>query len=339
LLTPDSTSCTHNRMQSLLPMLLVLAASIGAVAQSSDAKAVPRGVEEVQVPFRSLRPSATIKLGATADWVLASDLAVWVGSGRPNAVQRIDPATNRVVAKVKIGGEACSGLAFGFGSVWVPVCGKKAALVRIDASKNSIVATIPVPPAGPEGGIATSADSVWMVTDKNGTLVRIDPTTNQTRQKISIPSGSFNPHFSEGVVWVTGVENNLLIAVDAATGEVVASIPVGPRPRFLTSGAGSVWTLNQGDGTVSRVDEKSKRVVATIEVGTPGTGGDVAFGNDFIWTTVLNVPLTRINTATNAVVRQWVGPGGDSLAWGFGSLWLTDYRRGLVLRIPFEKAP
>ena len=93
-------------------------------------------MKEVQVPFASIKPTATIKVGGTADWVLVTDNAVWVASTKPNAVLRIDPATNSIVATVKLSGDACSGLAWGFGSIWVPLCGKKAALVRIDAVKN-----------------------------------------------------------------------------------------------------------------------------------------------------------------------------------------------------------
>jgi YVTN family beta-propeller protein len=112
---------------------------------------------------------------------------------------------------------------------------------------------------------------------------------------------------------------------------------VGPKPRFLTVGRGSVWTLNQGDGTVSRVDEKSRKVIATIQVGIPGAGGDIGYGGESVWPTVLAVPLTRIDPSTNKVVRQWVGKGGDSLRFGFDSLWLTDYKKGLLSRIPIPQ--
>ena len=172
---------------------------------------------------------------------------------------------------------------------------------------------------------------------KNGTLNRIDPSTNSVRQKISIPSGSYNPFFSNGIVWVTGVESNVLTAVDAATGKVLESVSVGPKPRFLTSGGGSIWTLNQGDGTVSRVDEKSRKVTASIQVGIPGTGGDIGYGADSVWPTVFEVPLTRIDATPNKVVKQWVGRGGDSLRVGFGSIWITDYKRGLLERIPIQR--
>jgi len=169
--------------RSLLFPLIATCGTISAQNSSVEWNRRKPGIKEVQVPFASIKPTATIKVGGTADWVLVTDNAVWVASTKPYAVLRIDPATNTIVATVKVSGEACSGLASGFGSIWVPVCGKKPELVRIDAAKNAISATLPIPPAGREGGIAASDDSVWLVTDKNGTLNRIDPSTNSVRQK------------------------------------------------------------------------------------------------------------------------------------------------------------
>ena len=322
-------------------LLIFLLTTCGAAIAQSSGKVSsipqPAGVKEVQVPFASLKPSATIKVGGTADWVLVTDDAVWLASTKPYSVQRVDPATNKVVAKISLSGEACSGLASGFDSVWVPICGKKASLARVDARTNKISFILPIGPAGAEGGITASADSVWMVTDKNGTLSRIDPATNTVRQKISIPLGSYNPLFSDGVVWITGFDSNVLVAVDSSTGGVLASIPVGPKPRFLTAGGGSVWTLNQGDGTLSRVDTSTKKVTATIAAGIPGLGGDICYGADSVWATVFDTPLTRIDARSNKVLRQWVGRGGDSLRFGHESIWLTDYHRGLLWRIPDEE--
>lgn len=105
-------------------LLLILSANGGIVAQAPATEwSFPKpGVKEVQVPFTSLKPTATFKIGGTADWVLVTNDAVWVAGTKPYSVQRIDPRTNRIIAKVSLSGEACSGLAFGFGSVWVPLC-------------------------------------------------------------------------------------------------------------------------------------------------------------------------------------------------------------------------
>lgn len=325
------------RLRLLFALLIPCQAVLAQTAGTAWNPPKP-GVKQAQVPFASLRATATFKIDGTADWVLVTEDAVWVAGSKPNSVVRIDPATNEVVARVNLPGEACSGLPFGFGSFWVPVCGHKPSLVRIDAHTNSVGATFPVGPAGREGGIAASSDSVWIVTDKRGTLSRIDPRSGRVRQRISIQPGSCNPLFSDGVIWITGSNSNVVTAVDAATGRVLASIPVGPKPRFLTAGGGSIWTLNQGDGTISRIGAKSKKRTATISVGIPGPGGDICYGADSVWATIFDVPLSRIDGRTNKVLRQWVGRGGDSLRLGHGSIWLTDYRHGLLWRIPVREA-
>ena len=133
------------------------------------------------------------------------------------------------------------------------------------------------------------------------------------------------------------MEKGVLTAVDASTGSVLGSVPVGSKPRFLTAGGGSIWTLNQGDGSVSRFDEKSRKVIATIKLGIPGTGGDIDYGADSVWLTVFDVPLTRVDATMNRVVKQWIGKGGDSLRFGFDSLWITDYKKGLLSRIAIQE--
>ena len=80
-----------------------------------------------------------------------------------------------------------------------------------------------------------------------------------------------------------------------------------------------------------------RTVTATIQVGIPGAGGDIGYGAESVWPTVFGVPLTRIDASTNKVVRQWVGRGGDSLRYRFGSIWITDCKKGLLSRVPIEQ--
>jgi DNA-binding beta-propeller fold protein YncE len=139
--------------------------------------------------------------------------------------------------------------------------------------------------------------------------------------------------FADDFVWVASFEHSVIMKVDPASNQIAAQIPVGKNPRFATSGAGAVWTLNQGDGTLSRVDTRSAKVVAVIPAGLAGYGGEIAFGFGSVWVTMMRIPVTRIDAATNLVVRQWHGAGGDSIRAGLGSIWLTDLKGGLVWRI------
>ena len=289
-------------------------------------------------PISELHPVAVIQLGKTADWVAIAPNAVWVGSTGPDAVHRIDPATNKLVATVELVGEPCAGLAVGFGSVWIPLCGKPAALAKVDAARNVLSALFQTGPAAAEGGITTSTDSVWLVTDADGSLARIDPDTGTVRQIVRVPAGSYNPRFHDGRVWVTRAGGAEITAVDAASGAVLGTTPTGAGPRFLTSGAGSVWTFNQGDGSLTRIDAHSRQVTQTIALGTPGHGGDIAFGGGLIWTTMPKVPLSAVNAVDSKLLCQWVGPGGDSLGIGHDALWLTDYHGGTVSRLDLQDA-
>jgi streptogramin lyase len=312
-------------------------------AQQSDqqpAKKAPKaplrpGVSTpgVKRPLSTIQPVARFDTGSgTPDWQVLTGDAVWVANGPRDAIHRLDVNTNQIAATIMVGKRPCSGLAAGFGSIWVPSCGDKS-VTRVDIKTNTVAATISVGPAESEGGVAASEDAVWLVTDPLGKLSRIDPQTNSVVATVDVPAGSAAVLYGDGALWVTTPARNLLTRIDAKTNKVTDAIPVGPGPRFETFGAGSVWTINQGDGTISRVDARSRKVTATVQVGIPGDGGEIAFGLGRIWATVFQIPISEIDPATNRVIRQWVGEGGDSIRAGHGSVWLSNLRAHTIWRI------
>jgi virginiamycin B lyase len=290
--------------------------------------AAPRSIAE-------LTPLTTLSLGKTADWVAITADAVWVASTGPFAVNRIDPKTNTRVASVELPGEACSGLAVGAGSLWVPLCTAKPSLARIDLKTNAVTSIYPLGPPAEEGGIAYGAGSIWLIIDKLGSLARISPDSGAVLNTFQVPAGSYNPAFLDGTVWVTHADGSNVTGIEAASGKTIATIVTGPNPRFLTVGAGAVWTLNQGDGTLTRVDPRGRQT-ATISLGTPGHGGDIAFNDGKIWTSMMKMPLSLIDAGLNRLMCQWAGPGGDALNIGHRSLWLTDYHAGTIKRIAIK---
>ncbi len=303
-----------------------------AAAAGQHAHPVRLGVHTpgVSRPMSSLEKEAVFALGGSPDWSVVTKDAVFVTSGRTNHVVQLLPATNKVGLTINVQGP-CSGLADGFGSIWAPSCGAHS-ILRIDPVTGSVTTEIKVHPANSEGGITVGAGSVWMVVTPS-TLARINPQTNTVVARIELPSGSENPLFSDGFIWVSSFEHDQLLKVDPASGSIVSSIAVGPKPRFLTAGAGSIWTLNQGDGTISRVDAKTGKLLATISCGIAGGGGEITFGAGSIWATMFDFPVTQVDPATNTVVKQWAGAGGDGLRFGFDSLWLSNGRAGNVWRL------
>ena len=288
-----------------------------------------------------LRPLAVIKVGATADWVAPADDAVWVGSTGPDAVQRVDPAENRITDRIGLPGEPCAGLALGFGSLWVPLCpraaGAPASLARVDLASRRLLAVYPTGVAAAEGGIAISGGSVWLLTDAEGTLAGLDPATGQLRHTVHVPAGSYNPHDADGALWVTQAGGTHVTRIDPLSGAVAAPLTVGAQPRFLTSGAGALWILQQGDGRVARVD-LSTFSIEHIALHTPGHGGDIAYAEGYVWSTMPKTPLSLIDAASHRLLCQWRGAGGDSLGVKFGAVWLTDYHRGTLSRLDRAEA-
>lgn len=288
-------------------------------------------LKAVQHPMPELHAITKFSIPGSPDWVAIGD-SVWISNSPKNNISQLDPKTNQVGSVITVAKKPCAGLAIAFGSVWVPIC-SDGSVQRVDPVSRKILASIPTGVANDEGGITAGAGSVWMPSDAAGVLSRIDPATNKVVSKISIPPGSFTAAFYENAVWITSTKKNLLTRVDAKAEKVIASIGVGPAPRFLAAGLGSVWTLNQGDGSVSRIDPTTNKVSATIDVGVPGGGGDIAVGEGAVWVTAIGKPLSKIDPASNRVVTQYVGKGGDALRVGLGSLWLSNHEFHEVWRI------
>lgn len=325
---------------SLLIATLTSPSSAWSQATAAPAaKPVRKGVATpgVSRSMLAIEKTAEFKIAGSPDWSVVTKDSVWVTTGRADHVVQMVAATNKVGFIVDVA-RPCSGLAEGFGSVWAPSC-KDHEVMRIDPATGKVIAKIAADPANSEGGITVGDGSVWIVTKPAGaektnpTLVRIDPATNAVVKSFPLPSKSENPMFSDGFIWVTSYGHDQLLKVDPYEGKVLKVIPVGPKPRFLTAGAGSIWTLNQGDGSVSRVDATSGNVVATIECGVPGGGGEITFGDGFVWATMFDFPLTKIDPATSKVAAQWGGPGGDGIRFGHHSVWLSNGAMGSVWRL------
>ena len=169
----------------------------------------------------TITPAAVISIPGTPDWQVMTEDAVWVSNGPKNTMHRIDVKTNEPVA-IEVGKRPCSGLAAGFGSVWVPLCGDrpnvengaKPALARVDVKTNR-GRDHPGRVANSEGGIVASPDAVWILTDIKGTLARIDPATNKVAAEITVAPGSVASVFADGAIWISSPEKSVVTRVDA----------------------------------------------------------------------------------------------------------------------------
>jgi len=318
------------RLASLL-CLTTLLTPVSAQTPAPAPPAVPKpGIPAVQHPMARIVPDAEYPIIGGPDWLAMGENQVWTNSRAQDLVSRMDPDTNQTVAVVPVK-TPCSGLVIAEGTLWAPSCAEKV-IYRIDTRTNMVVAKVPVGPANNEGGIAYGAGSIWMPSDPKGELTRVDPATNGIAAVIPLPSGSYTAVFGYGRVWVSSTDKSVVSVIHPATNAVIAEIPVDKAPRFMAVGEGYVWTLNQGTGTVSKIDPVTMRAVAHIPVGVPGTGGDIAAGEGAVWVTTRDIPVSRIDVASEKVTHQFVGPGGDAIRVLHGSVWLANGRWSNVWR-------
>ena len=123
---------------------------------------------------------------------------------------------------------------------------------------------------------------------------------------------------------------NRILRINPVTNLVEKRIEVSAGPRALASGGGSVWVLCDKDGKIDRIDPKTNKVTKTIDLMTPGAGGNLAFGEGFLWVTQTGFPLTRIDPKSDEekVVQQFWGEGGGFISVSSGAVWLSNTAHG-----------
>jgi DNA-binding beta-propeller fold protein YncE len=150
---------------------------------------------------------------------------VWLLTDAAGVLARVDPATNRVTARIPVRPHSfCA--AFGFDSVWTASTTDgtpegAGSVQRVDPRTESVVATIPVG-RGPRF-LAAGAGGVWTLDQGDGTVSRVDPVRNALAAAIptEVPGTGGDIAVGAGRVWVRA-KRTALSVIDPATGRVTA---------------------------------------------------------------------------------------------------------------------
>jgi streptogramin lyase len=120
---------------------------------------------------------AKIDVAASPDPVLLANGDIWVGHYQANGLERVDPKSAKVVAKIPVSSPI--DLVDAFGSIWTVELTQNR-VARIDPSDGHILNRIEI---GLEpDGIAAGFGSIWAVNQLDGTLSRIDPKTGKVER-------------------------------------------------------------------------------------------------------------------------------------------------------------
>jgi YVTN family beta-propeller protein len=128
--------------------------------------------------------------------------SVWVTTAAGSTVERVDPSTLKVVAKIRVRAGPRF-LATGEGAVWV-LNQSDGSVSRIDPHTSRVAATILVNVPGEGGCIAAGEGAVW-VTMPGTPLSSIDPDQNVvTEQFTGVGGDCISTGF--GSVWLSNHE-------------------------------------------------------------------------------------------------------------------------------------
>jgi YVTN family beta-propeller protein len=331
---PYHRSVTRTVSLSICSLALAGVVAVGAACAGSDQESPAVEASDATSTVR-----ATIPLGG-ANQIGIGAGSVWVSDDGAGELVRVDPSSNRVVARIAAG-DSPGGVAVGEGGVWV-ASSKRASgewsggtVWRIDPNTNEVVAGIEVSSILVD--VAVGEGAVWASNGNHGrfgAVWRIDPETNQLSRSapIRVGGGPSDVEVAHGSVWVALADDGAVVRIDPTTNEVGAPIRVGAAPFSLAVGAGAVWVLNSNDGTVMRIDPTSGRVTGrAIPVG--GMASDLAVAADALWITN-GKRVLRIDPVTGEIRDELpVADGPFAVAVGMGSVWVTGNFNGTLIRI------
>jgi CubicO group peptidase (beta-lactamase class C family)/streptogramin lyase len=215
---------------------------------------------------------------------------VWAADRAGGAIVRIDPSTNKVVARVRIGMSA-SFLAAGGDSLWAAASPSNPAasndmIVHVDLRTHKVVAVIKN--AGHPFLLAASPDALWYIAGDSQKIQRIDARTNKIIASVAAGSSPLSLAVGADAVWVLDSSGALLTRIDPGTNKVAATITFAGYPGSLPNcwcqnvavGEGAVWTI-ANKSTLLRIDPRTNKVAGAVTLHRPIA--NVAAGDGSVW--------------------------------------------------------
>jgi DNA-binding SARP family transcriptional activator/ABC-type branched-subunit amino acid transport system substrate-binding protein/streptogramin lyase len=211
-----------NLLGNLLPTSITrLDAETGLVVDTFDLGAPPGGNLYGVIPGVSRQHIAA---AGDAVWAINPDLTV----------SRIDPRTNRIVARID--NVRAENIAVGEGEVWLTEGNR---LTEIDPGVNKVARRVRLD-VEQLAGLAVGAGAVWVADPQGGKLWRVDTGPKPRRRAIPLETWVAGVSFGEGAVWVTNEIGDAVYRIDPRTG-TPTQVGTVASPRAVYAGDGDVW--------------------------------------------------------------------------------------------------
>jgi outer membrane protein assembly factor BamB len=279
--------------------------------------------------------------------------SLWVGAWRDRQVVRVDPRSNRVVARFPAGGPNPAGLAVGAGTIWV-VHPDTDEVVRLDPGTGRVVARIKLDPLPFQVGagdrrflpslVAVGRGAGWVASGR-GAVARIDAASNRVVAVLKLlPARPAAIAVAGGSVWVAAGGGGVA-RIEAATNRLLGAIRLDLYAERVAVGGGAVWVggpttdpIVEIAGAVARIDATTGRVRAVVPTGLP-IGLAAAAG------AVLVTEPDTVGGALECIhpgatpAAMTLQPALGELAVGGGAIWVADRRGSLVYRLDPDRLP
>ena len=306
-----------------------------------------------QLPLPDRWATAQLEVGHGGGPLVFDAGSLWVGAWRDGQVVRVDPRSNRVVARFPAGGPNPAGLAVGAGTIWVTHPDTDE-VVRLDPGTGRVVARIKlgqlpfqVAPGDDRfrpSLVAVGAGAGWVATGR-GAVARIDLASNRVAAVIKLlPESPAGIAVAGDSVWVAAGGDGVA-RIEAATDRLLEIIRLDFHAERVAVAGGGIWVggpttdpIVEMAGAVARIDAATGRVREIVPTGLP-VGLSAAAGA---------VLVTEPDTVGGALecIQPGATPSGmtlqpalGELAVGGGAVWVADRRGSLVYRLDPDRLP
>jgi YVTN family beta-propeller protein len=269
--------------------------------------------------FKEPALMATITTGTHPCGIVSAFGSVWVANDGGTLV-RIDPRTNRVRRRIRVGAGACFMTADAH-ALWI--ANYKGGLVRVTPRgrvKRIVVGASP-------DNVLVAFGRVWVTTWGDGKLAVVDPLTLRVVRRIDVGPKPAGLAVRNGAVWVgfTRDTTTSIARVSPSTYRVDRVDVGAPAPRGFVAGARDLW-IQANTGDLVRFDPAARRVLAHLEVGrTLATGAVAPDGTIWVPDKEQNI-VYRVDPGRQRVIDSFpAGPGAFVTLRAYGSMWVTSY--------------
>ena len=208
----------------------------GGVRESAQsASSVTVGLARVDPATRTVRarvrlPAArTIGSNTVEDHVAVEPDAVWT-IAPDGALVRIEPRTNRVVARVR--GLRAQAVGAGEGQVWA--LSGDGTIARIDRETNTIAAKGRID-ASAVASLAVGGGSAWVTAPADGTVWRVDGGSRLRMRTVRAEPGVGDVSFGARALWVANPLRGTVLRIDPERNVVTRTVALGGVPRGVAA--------------------------------------------------------------------------------------------------------